>query len=571
VIKPATFLRSLTGVPLVAGTWIALAWLAGSLASDVAGTSDHLGRGRWEALLRGPLDERLLQSALVMLAATVLGALLRATSARSAGRLRVRGWLALGLALLALLTLLGARAGHHAALRRALAGRPHVVLISLDTLRADHLGCYGYGRDTSPRLDALAARGVRFDSAWSQATSTLASHLSLFTSLYPPEFGIVCDDGVNFVQNTTRLKLAERVVTLAEALQAAGYDTAAFAGGGLLSDNYGFDQGFDTFWHASQPSESTLAVSLPGLTAWLDDWRTRRPPGSRFFAFLHTYDVHDPYRAPDPFKTRFSARKAERFLKENGYPPTATDLELHMPDPEPAELQEIVAFYDNQIPYADQEVGALERYLREHGLWEDTLVIVLSDHGEEFQDHGGWGHGGTVFRELARVPLILRFPGDARAGSVVRAPVQLLDVAPTVLDALDLPIPRDWRGLSLLPLLGDEAGAGGADPGPGRLIYSEIANEKRGVRGVRQGRWLLVVDGEHDRRALFDAEADPAERHDVAGEHPDVAARLHAELERLMGELSATRSELSAVPMDEGDLSLIDVEQDLMRALGYVR
>ncbi len=467
-----------------------------------------------------------------------------------------------GLALLAALAATGCSDSED----RAQAARPHVVLVSLDTLRADNLGCYGHERNTSPHLDDLAQRAVRFAQVFSQASVTLASHLSMLTSLYPPQFGIVRDDGANHMQNVTKLRLSDTVVTLAEVLEDAGYDTAAFTGGGLVSRTYGFAQGFDHFWNASRPTESTLAESLPRLFTWLDDWQADADDDDRMFLFLHSYDVHDPYRAPVPFKKAFTERRSEQFLKQEGYPAITTDLTTHLPHPTPAQLDEIMGFYDNGIAYADDRMAALEQGLRDRGLWDNTLLIVLSDHGEEFMEHGGWGHGPKIFRELTHVPLIVRFPDDGFAGTVIESPVELLDVAPTILDWLDLPQPSDWRGSSLLPIL-DGAGPSSTDA----AIYSEVANERFAIRGIRRNGWLLVWHGAAKRVELYDLQADPEEQHDVSAEHPEVADEMLADLQSWMEELLRSSQELQAVPMDADGLNLMEFEQSVLRELGYLK
>jgi arylsulfatase A-like enzyme len=446
------------------------------------------------------------------------------------------------------------------------AARPHVVLVSLDTLRAGNLGCYGHERDTSPHLDDLARRSVRFENAFAQASVTLASHLSLLTSLYPPQFGIVRDDGQNYMQNVTKLRLSDNVVTLAEVLADAGYSTAAFAGGGLVSRSYGFAQGFDHFWNASTPAENTLAESLPRLFDWLDAWQDDHDADERVFVFLHSYDIHDPYRAPAPFKKAFTDRRAEQFVRQEKYAPITTALQAHLPDPTPEQLAEIMGFYDNGIAYADDRMAALEQGLRERGLWENTLLVILSDHGEEFMEHGDWGHRPKIFRELTHVPLIVHFPEDDHAGTVVESPVELLDVAPTILEWLELPPPSDWRGQSLMPFV-----QGRANPTPNRPIYSEVANERFAIRGVRRGDWLLVWHGAADRTELYDLANDPGEQHDVAAEHQDVVAEMFGDLKSWMEELLRSSEQLQAVPMDADGLSLMEFEQEVLRQLGYVK
>ena len=439
--------------------------------------------------------------------------------------------------------------------------RPNVLLVSIDTLRADHLGCYGYERSTSPSIDALAKRGVRFERAHSQANQTLPSHLSLLTSLFPAEFQITRDDGRNASQQATKLRLPEVALTLAEVAQAAGYRTGAFTGGGLVAPRYGMDQGFATFVAAREPTEQGFATSLPQFKRWLDEGDAAGDDAP-FFAFVHSYDVHDPYHAPAPFDLAFSQRRAEDFVAQRGFLPTVNDLRQKLASPSKDELQEIIDFYDNGIAFADRGVGLLETILEERGAWDNTLVVLFSDHGEEFQDHGGWGHGPKLFDELLHVPLILRLPGDAHAGEVVPELVRLVDIAPTVAELLDVPTGSDWKGVSLMELVGRR----GAD----RVVLAEISNAALGTSCLREGDWKVIDVPSSKSVLLFETSDDPGEVVDLSARETERAERMRADLQRYRAELAAASLGLRAVPMGAAAQSLQELEAELLGKMGYL-
>ena len=438
--------------------------------------------------------------------------------------------------------------------------RPNVLLISIDTLRADHLGCYGYERSTSPAIDALAKRGVRFERSYSQANQTLPSHLSILTSLFPAEFQITRDDGLNPTQQSTKLRLPGAALTLAEVAAAAGYRTGAFTGGGLVAPRYGLDQGFATFEGTRTSTEQGFATSLPEFKRWLDQGDAEGSDAP-FFAFVHTYDVHDPYHAPPPFDRAFSARRSEDFVAQEGYVPSAQELRKQLPDPNHEQLQEILDFYDNGIAYADRGVSLLETILSERGAWDNTMVVLFSDHGEEFQEHGSWGHGPQLYDELLHVPLILRLPGDARAGELVPELVRLIDIAPTVAELLDLPVGADWQGRSLMELVG----ARGAD----RPVLAELSNAAIGTLSLRLGDWKVIDTLSTQRSQLFETHSDPEELLDLAQREPARLTSLRADLRARREALAAGSLPLRAVPMGADAQSLQEFEAELLAKMGY--
>ncbi len=288
------------------------------------------------------------------------------------------------------------------------------ILISLDTLRADHLGCYGYERDTSPFLDRLAERAVTFENAFVQYPSTLTSHMSIFTGLYPAEHGIYPPGAV----------LSDEIETLPEVFQRAGFRTGGFTEGGWVQGRFGFRRGFDVFKardrQVGEEVDRTFERGLRFLRGLAEE--------ERFFLFLHTYAVHAPYHPPESYRDRFWEGEAP----PGAYDPTGPALTRHNILGEtltPAVLDYFTALYDAGIRHLDDVLAGFFSQLEELGL-TDTTVIITSDHGEELHDHGKMNHG-QLYREVLRVPLLILHP-DFADGRRHEPPVRSIDLAPTL-------------------------------------------------------------------------------------------------------------------------------------------
>jgi arylsulfatase A-like enzyme len=433
------------------------------------------------------------------------------------------------------------------------ASNPHnLVVISIDTLRADHLSLYGYGRDTSPALDAFAADALVFESAWSQSPKTAESHMTLFTGLYP------LAHGVRNLRDESE-SLSEDVPTLAAILRRAGYRTAAYHGGGNLDAELGFDRGFDSYERPGDVGE----VFARGA-AWLED-AAGDPGRSPFFLLLHTKVLHDPYEPPPAYAALFadpdyagdiglSESERRRARSEGGWWLLHRRYWERVDPRDPADVQHLRDLYDALIRLMDDHLASfLERY-RELGFGRNTLVVFTSDHGEEFLEHRGFRHG-SVYREVLHVPLVLRLPeADARGRRVAQS-VGLVDVLPTLLDWLGLPTPEHVQGSSFAALLG--GAAAGAHP-----VYSEWA--ARGVRALRIGDWKYV-----NRRVaeeLYDLAADPDEQRDLLRRHPEIAARLRRDAERM----AAAGADFAAGLRRGARFGLDPQAREQLEALGYL-
>ena len=445
--------------------------------------------------------------------------------------------------------------------RTGLAGSAdwNVLLVSLDTLRADHLGCYGYERATSPVIDELAAAGVLFRQHVASAPSTLDSHASLLTSLNPTAHG---------ARVSPPSPLAGEAVTLAERLAGAGFTTAAFTGGGQLDRTFGLAQGFGLYTDDHKPFEESVDEAVAWLSEREDD---------RWFLFLHTYQPHHPYRPHGRLSKRFS-RGYQGPLPEVISVDLVRRINTGDLPIDAADLAYIVARYDGEIAYTDRHLGRLFRFLRDNGQWDRTLVVVTSDHGEEFGEHGwvAW-HSHTLYDELLWIPLVMRLPGNF-AGTVVDEQTRAVDVLPTLLDALGLPRDEAMVGSSLLPRLdGRSSGTGPAAISERTLGTPLISGRTSRAKLVyptdllpaRGGGWLAGLSSaeRHRRvapdRALFDLRSDPGETRDVCSPRTWRGGQL--------------RDDLSTVHQRDVEDSLagarVDLDAELrqrLRALGYL-
>ena len=416
------------------------------------------------------------------------------------------------------------------------------ILISIDTLRADHLGCYGYSRPTSPALDALAAEGVVFEEVVANAPWTLPSHGSMLTGLYPRHHGLV----------NHRSGLLEEIPTLAETLLEAGFATMSLVAIHYLTDRTGLDRGFERFHYFSPGKGRPRRMGRKQVDQAIE-WL--RETGDRpFFMFLHNFDVHSNYDPSPEFEALF-ARPYEGTI--SGTTRELRGIRRAKTELSQADVERLVDLYDAGIRQVDAELSRLFDYLDGSGLAERTVVIVVSDHGEEFLEHGSVLHGRTMFEELLRVPLIVRGPG-LPSGVRIRGIAQPSDLFPTVLELAGVPLTREVDGESLAAGWLDDGGRLG-----NRLAYAEADQNNRQSdikRMVRAGRFKLHYDRLADSTELYDLEADPGETRDLAEEEPQVVRGLQADLQRYL----ATSVEAVKLPR------LTKEQLKELRALGYL-
>jgi arylsulfatase A-like enzyme/tetratricopeptide (TPR) repeat protein len=414
------------------------------------------------------------------------------------------------------------------ALRKRWAGlgveKPNVVLITLDTTRADHLGCYGHAPPTTPNADALAARGALFTHASSVAPLTLPAHSSILTGMQPTFHGVRVNGNA---------ALGRSQETLAEVLSKAGYQTGAFVGAFVLDGRWGLNQGFahydDRFdlkkykhldlGTVQRPANEVMDAAL----AWLAD----RKPGP-FFAWIHLYDAHTPYEPPEPFLSTFRAGG-------------------------------LAGLYDGEIAFADAQVGRLVSWLRDNGVDRKTVLVIIGDHGESLGSHGEGTHGYFVYDDTTRVPFLVVTPFAELQGVRVDSQVSSVDVFPTVLGLCGVDTEPKVQGRSLLPVLfhprsPDETYAYSESMTPSLQFGWSALHSLRGTR-------YKLIDA--PRPELFDLVADPGEETNVFDRTPAVASRLKARLDRLMAETSQGAPAPEAADLDQETLQRL-------AALGYV-
>lgn len=375
--------------------------------------------------------------------------------------------------------------------------RPNVLLVVLDTLRADRLGCYGYERPTSPRIDAISRDGVLFERAWSAAPWTLPSHASLFSSLHAVEHGVF----------DASVRLPEEAETIAEVLFNAGYDTAAFTEAGYVRPELGLAQGFQRFRCALAEVNETF----DGAADWIEG--QERP----FFAFVHTYKVHTPYDPEGPAR-ELLVRPYDGPLPENA---RVDDVPAaHKAHDYTAEDARYLSdLYDAEIRELDDAFGDFMDRLRRAGALENTLVVITADHGEEFAEHGQFNHSNSLYEEQLRVPLILLPPGPGTFASLSGdVPAMAVDIAPTIAQVADAPVPPGWSGRSLL----EPRGGGDEDPSrwvlyrPSGSQEMTYALERRGVKLMWYPEDLRPEDT-NPSMTIFRLESDPGEQAGVSG------------------------------------------------------
>lgn len=454
---------------------------------------------------------------------------------------------------------------------------PDVVIYLVDTLRADALGAYGATRGDSPALDALARESAVFEQAISQAPWTLPSVTSLFTSTYPSSHRILGHAD----------RVGPQAETLVEYFKGLGYRTVGFASNTFGGRGAGLDQGFDEFTEHQFVQKLMEEHEAEGThpLAPLHEWAAREQDERPFLLYVHTVEPHDPYEGlAQADDGRYTAPARDRVaLQKLMHEQRRLELRSHgTPGLSPADrarlaevtreldgrAQQARDLYDGDVRQADANFARLVELLARQPRWKDTIVVVLSDHGEEFHEHGSWFHGQSAFQEMLRVPLILRVPGLTDGGLRVAPPVQLIDVLPTLAELAGGPPAAHWQGRSLLPLL---RGAAPAQPSP--VLSMRIITERNlsGARGdtetalILDG-WKLIVHHDVRRTSLFDLTSDPGETRDLSQEQPERAAAMLALVQQRLRDLPV----LPIRSAEELDQAAAEEKLRHLEDLGYV-
>jgi len=400
----------------------------------------------------------------------------------------------------------------------------NILLFTLDTTRADHLGCYGYPRIETPNIDRLAAEGFLFQNATSQAPLTLPSHSSIFTGTYPLYHGVRDNGGFYLESDNT---------TLAEVLQQAGWATSAFIGAFVLDSRWGVNQGcdyyYDNFDLAKYKTISLDSVQRQGgevIKAFFDWFEGNGQ--KKFFSWIHLYDPHSPYEPPEPYKTRYGDRPW--------------------------------GLYDGEIAYVDSLIGQIVEELEKKGLLEKTLIIIVGDHGESLGEHHESGHGFFIYDATQSVPLIVRIPSSALQGRVIESQVENVDIMPSLLEFLGLPIPKEVQGRSFLPLIAGKSG------GTERLAYSETYYPRyhygwSELKSLRSAKYKFI---QAPRPELYDLVQDPGEQSNIYSSSSEEGKRLERDLRTLQEKMSVRGIE------DRGPQNLDGDAREKLMALGYI-
>ncbi|MEM8607764.1 MAG: sulfatase [Myxococcota bacterium] len=432
----------------------------------------------------------------------------------------------------------------------------NVVVLLIDTLRASKLQVYNPRSPVkTPALDAFARQGTVFERSQTPENWTKPSVASVLTSLHPATHGTKQDAS----------KLPKSALMLSEVYKKAGFRTASFIANGYVSNAFGFDQGWDHYTNYIRERKNTNASNVFGeAAAWIEKNKDKR-----FFAYVQTIDPHVPYDPPDkylkmydpaPYSGKVQNRRTHLMLDDAKKNPKKYAFTKR-------DKERIEALHDGEISYHDEHFGKFLKKLDELGLTENTIFVITSDHGEEFQEHGSWGHGHSVYQELLGVPLLFRWPGAIPAGARVGPVVSTMDIAPTVLEATGVPIPKEFEGHSLMGFM-----EGDWPMGP-YVAFSDFLDHRRVIRG---GDWKLIVRGNLSQ-VMFDLANDPWEKEELSGRSTPIAQRY---LRTLHGQflgaadrgkwLAPTRTGATQKKLEQEDQQMTPELCKQLVALGYI-
>jgi len=437
-----------------------------------------------------------------------------------------------------------------------------VVMVTIDTLRADGLSFQGAGPTWSPFLDSLAAEGVILTKAYAPCSWTAPSMASLFTGYEPASHGVVSgyvgrpnDRGKpkRGVQNQPLLP--QSLTTLAESFRSAGYVTIGVPSNLHLAERLGFGQGFDHYAKARflEAPDVNQSVREQLELAFGPEWKTKWKQ-EKTFLWIHYFDPHVPYFAREPWIEELEPE----FAADPSAYPAGWDLPRLMstyPTPDPGIAEQLTPLYRSEIRYVDEHLREIGGEL---GLSDDDVfLIVTSDHGEEFVEHGKFGHGQSLFEEAIHVPLFLRWPDGLPEVKRLDTAASILDVFPTLAVLLNLPLPSGMQGVPIPGLL-DES------PAELRPMYFHTDRSRPVLDAVREGPWKLIR-GKGRPTQLYNLEIDPAERDDVAATNPQIVQRLESTLDQHLANLPAPPDDTGQVPVSD------EKELERLRALGYIK
>jgi len=427
---------------------------------------------------------------------------------------------------------------------------PNVLFVVIETLRKDHLELYGYDKSTAPNLTSFAKNALIFDNAVVQANWTIPSVATMFTSMYPASHKFI-------VQHDQASVLNPRIQTLAEVLRTSGYKTGAYQTNMFLTPESGIAQGIDDY---RQKDAVSAGLVVAAAIRWLG--ANGKDP---FFLYLHFYDPHAPYKPPAGLDKRFR-EEAEDNRPESFFSDLYRHIFLYEDELLIRDLNRYRAAYDASIWNMDYELRKLLQYLDDQGLTDETLIVFIADHGEEFGDHGGLDHGYNLYEYMVGVPLIVRFP-EGRSGRI-ETRVGAIDLAPTILDYLGIEPPPTFQGRSFVPLVENPGGEHKT------LEFSQgngIGNVKEHRSGldleqqcVYDGRFKLIRSSPSGTVELYDLLEDPREQRDLAPAKPGIVRKLVADLDAFLKDAEANSLD------PEEKILLDDEDLEKLKSLGYV-
>lgn len=452
--------------------------------------------------------------------------------------------------------------------------KPNIIILLLDCVRSDHLSCYGYSRDTSPHIDALAAQGVQFKRAISQSPWTLTSVTSLLTGCYPHRHGVglIRKKGRSLERDRKNIKiLGSSIPVLPEQLNQAGYKTWGYSTNFFINNKNIGKRGFDEFKYLiKSPAEKVVDYGLEKI-------KLAKESGKPFFLYLHFMDAHAPLLPPKKYYNYFptSDRKGNEKIHEKwGFCNYEQQDGLAFKNYKEHKL----SLYDGTIRYMDAEIGRLIKFLKNSGLMANTIIVVTADHGEEFWDHAafefrhyddprkicGVGHGHTMFQELLWVPLVItNLNSTERYVSEVQDTVQLIDVLPTLLEKINLQTNSDTEGMSLLSLVNVNKGRSSRAASNAHFFFRPIISESPVYGNLKISLIyppFKYIYSYKETNALFNLEKDPLEKKNLLKENPKLASKM----------LKKIRDIENKKPVKTGKLSLSSEDIQALRSLGYI-
>ncbi len=430
----------------------------------------------------------------------------------------------------------------------------NIILIGIDTCRKDHMSCFGYELDTTPNLKAFAQNCVLFTNAISQSPWTLPSFASLFTSTYPS-----VHRARGKAEGDKFYPVIDSLDSGVEILSSSGFHTKAYINGPYLAPAFGLSKGFDDYDYAHGSNEKIRRSdeTVNRAIEWI-----KENSEEQFFLFLHFFDPHLNYDPP--------GRSLQRLLKLAGFEYSGKlkspffqlkEIRNHKLLLSEEDWKFVQFLYDAEISAVDESCGELFRFLKDIGLYDKSIIVVLSDHGEEFMDHGGFEHGHTLYDELINIPLMIKMPSSLRAGEVIAHQIRLIDIMPTLLDIFDLDIPESYQGKSLLRLM---------KKGRTDEIWPAFSEETLWgdeLKSVREGCYKFITNESLNAFELYDLCSDPGEKKDLAETEKEKAREMRRIIIRWM------RSNLLRVKKIKGE-RLIDLDEktiENLKSLGYIK